>query len=232
MSAVWVIVAVSGSLLMGALWGVYGRLNQSTEGILLAVAGGALMLSLVLELILPATELISVWIVILWVFMGALLFTLVDQWLENRSKNDQGGGLLAAIVLDGLPENLALGVAMIATQPIHLAALSGSIILSNLPEAASGAKKMVEAGHGRVKILVLWGVTALLLVLAALAGYFFMADVAPEVLAMIKCFAAGAVVASLSTEVLPKAYREDSKWAGMATTLGFALALWLNQLGN
>lgn len=38
-----VIVVVSGALIIGALWGLYGRFPSWLEGNLLAVAGGALV---------------------------------------------------------------------------------------------------------------------------------------------------------------------------------------------
>lgn len=61
--------------------------------------------------------------------------------------------------LDGVPENLALGVA-----------LAGSIFLSSLPEAAGGAKEMASAGQGRGKVLGLWTAAAVLLSAAAIIG--------------------------------------------------------------
>ncbi len=59
---------------------------------------------------------------------------------------------LAAITLDGIPENLALGVALIGAGPLQVASLSGSIFLSNLPEAAEGAQEMAN-GRSKLKVL-------------------------------------------------------------------------------
>lgn len=42
------------------------------------------------------------------------------------------------------PENLAFGVALIGASLLAVAALSASILLSNLPEAAGGAKEMAN----------------------------------------------------------------------------------------
>ena len=49
-------------------------------------------------------------------------------------------------------------------------------------------------------------------------------------LAATRCFAAGAVVASLATEVFPKAYQEDHHLAGIATAIGVILAVFLGEL--
>lgn len=231
MLTIIVILAVSGALLLGAAWGIYGGLSKAVEGFIVALAGGALIISAVLELIQPATEKTSLWAVFAFVLLGAAVFTGLDYLVKKKWGSGSGGGLLAAITLDGIPENLALGVALIGSGPMQVAALAGSIFLSNLPEAAGGAKEMAKSGHSKAKVFGLWAATAVLLSAAALAGNFLMTDVPESTLALIKCFAGGAVVASLATEVFPKAFKEDAYWAGIATTIGLILALYLDQLG-
>lgn len=225
-----VILVVSGALILGAVWGIYGRLPKPVEGFLVALAGGALIISAVLELIEPATRKSSLWAAFGLVLLGALVFTGLDYLVKQKWGSNSGGGLLAAITLDGIPENLALGVALIGVGPLQVAALSGSIFLSNLPEAAGGAREMTDGGRSKGAALLLWSLTALLLSGAALAGNFFLAGTPENILALIRCFAGGAVVASLATEVFPKAYREDHYWSAVATTIGLILALYLNTL--
>lgn len=232
MTLVIMVLVVSGALLIGALWGVYGRLSKPVEGFMIALAGGALLLSLVTELIQPARETSGMGLALAGVAAGALVFTVIDWWIDERWGNRSGGGLLAAVTLDGVPENLALGVALIGAGAPEVAALAGSIFLSNLPEAAGGAKDMVSKGFSRGKVIAIWGATALLLAAAALVGNFVMHDAEPETLSFIRCFAAGAVVASLATEVFPKAYRAEHQWAGLATALGLGLAFLLGELGG
>jgi ZIP family zinc transporter len=106
-----VIVVVSAALIAGALWGAYGRLPERLEGFLIALAGGALILSVVSELIEPSVEKSSLLNGALWTMIGATVFTGVDYLIDEKWGANNGGGLLAAIALDGLPENLALGVA-------------------------------------------------------------------------------------------------------------------------
>lgn len=224
-----VVCVVSGALLLGAAWGVLWTLPQKLEGFLIAAAGGALIVSAMSELIEPALMKISLVSVTLSVGAGALVFTIVARFIKEKFGEDSGGGLLASVTLDGIPENLALGVALIGAGPMQIAALAGSIFLSNLPEAAGGAKEMVKNWPKR-RVFLLWGLTAVLLSAAAIAGNLLLSDVAPEYLAAIRCFAAGAVIASLATTVFPKAYQEDSYVAGIATALGLLLALALGEL--
>lgn len=226
-----VIAVVSGALVAGAAWGIYGRLPASVEGFVVALAGGSLLVSTVLELVEPATERTSLWWVVLAVLGGAGTFVVLDRLVAERWGSDSGGGLLAAITLDGVPENLALGVALIGVGPAAAAGLAGSILLSNLPEAAGGAKEMAAGGRSNATVFGLWAATAALLSASAVAGNLLLAGVPDAALAVVRSFAGGAVVASLATEVFPKAYREDSYLAGMATAIGVVTALVLGQLG-
>ena len=229
---VFILIAVtSAALILGALWGTFGHLSNRTEGFLVAMAGGALIVSVMAELLEPASHGTQLWLLLAVFGLGAATFTAVDTWIDNRMGEDSGGGLLAAIVLDGVPENLALGVALITAEPMAVLALAGSIFLSNLPEAAGGARDMREQGFSKAKVIGLWAATALVLSLAALAGYLMLSPMQQTALALIQGFAAGAVVASLATEIFPKAYREDHELTGIAVAAGVALAFALHKLG-
>ncbi|WP_296420602.1 ZIP family metal transporter [Pseudooctadecabacter sp.] len=227
-----VIAVVSAALLGGALWGAYGTLPRRLEGFLIAMAGGALIVAVVDELIKPASMHVELHWLVPAVLAGAVTFTTLDKWVDARFGDDNGGGLLLAITLDGIPENLALGVALISASAPEVAALAGSIMLSNLPEAAGGAQAMRKAGLTRWRVVGIWAATALLLAGAAWAGHALLQDTPQEVLSLIRAFAAGAVVASLAVEIFPKAYREDSYQAGIAVTVGLMLAFCLGTLGG
>ncbi len=229
MTAIIIIIVASAALILGAIWGIYWKLSKKTEGFLVALAGGALMVSAILELIEPATRNASLFSSLSMVFLGALVFSILDYYV-NKKSNDDGAGLLAAITLDGIPENLALGVGLIGANPITVAALSGSIFLSNLPEAAGGAREMSKDKSKR-KVFLLWIGTTIILASAAIAGHVFLDGAPKEVLAYIRCFAAGAIIGSLATEVFPKAFKKDDYTSGVATAIGVVLAIFLNSLG-
>ncbi len=99
----------------------------------MALASGALIVSAVLELIDPATRTSPIWAVAAATLGEAVAFVNLYALVARKLGADSGGGLLVAITLDGVPENLALGVALIGAGPLQVAALSGSIFLSNLP---------------------------------------------------------------------------------------------------
>ena len=227
-----VIAVVSGALIIGALWGVYGPLSKQAEGFLVALAGGALIVALMIEMIEPAIEKTSLGNAILYIFAGAISFTIIDYLIDEKWGGQSGGGLLAAITMDGVPENLALGVGLIGASVTDVSALAAAILLSNLPEAMGGASEMKKNGLENYKILGLWGGCAVLLSGAAIVGNMYFTDTDPKILAHISCFAAGAVVASLATEVFPKAFKEDHHWTGIAVAIGLTSAYALAKIGG
>ena len=91
---------------------------------------------------------------------------------------------------------------------------------------------MTADGRSKARVMLLWLATAAILSLAAIVGNLALAGVGEDALAVIRCFAAGAVVASLATEVFPQAFSEDRHWAGIATALGVILAFWLGSLAG
>ncbi|MBF34987.1 MAG: zinc transporter [Hyphomonadaceae bacterium] len=224
-----VVIVVTSALLAGAAWGLFGPLPKRIEGFLIATAGGALIVSVVTELVEPASENAPLTWVLAALMAGAIVFLGLDYVVKDKFGSG-GGGLLAAITLDGIPENLALGVALIGAGPAQVASLAGSIFLSNLPEAAGGAKEMHGDGMSKARTFGLWSVAALLLAGSAIVGNLLLRSAPEEMLALIRSFAAGAVIASLGTEVFPQAYREDHLVAGFATALGFVLAYSLTAL--
>ncbi len=79
-----VVAVVSAALIAGALWGIYGRLSRQTEGFVIALAGGALIVSLVSEMIQPAVEQSNLWVGLGAVAAGAAVFTGIDNWIDEK----------------------------------------------------------------------------------------------------------------------------------------------------
>ena len=90
---------------------------------------------------------------------------------------------------------------------------------------------MVADGQSKAKTLALWAGAATILGATALIGYFTLQSVPESWLSLIRAFAGGAVIASLATEVFPKAFRKEKHMTGVATAIGFILALFLHSMG-
>ncbi len=224
MTVALVVFVVSAALIAGAVWGIYLPFPPRVDGAVLAFAGGALITSLTFELIEPAARTTSVMWASAFLIAGAVVFTVIDYAIDEWWGSDKGGGILAAVTLDGIPENLALGVALIGASTSEVAALAAAIFASNLPEAAGGASDLAGSGWSHKRALGLWVLTAVLLSAAAIVGYVFFDGATDHTLGAVRSFAAGAVIASLATEVFPKAFRDARDEVGIAVAAGFVFA--------
>jgi zinc transporter, ZIP family len=191
---------------------------------MLAFASGALIVAVAFELFQPAHRNAGLGRASAALLLGAATFIAVDLVIERKAgagAKAAGFALVAAVTLDGVPENFALGVTIVEGGSL---ALLASIVTSNLPEAFGGAAEMRQGGMSRVSVAAVWAVTAALLVVALVAGR-VAADVASkESLGMLAAFAAGAVLASLADSVMPEAYAEGGPLVAFATSAGFLVA--------
>lgn len=145
---------------------------------------------------------------------------------KASTRGAAGLALLAAVTLDGVPENVALGVAL--GGGTGGLALLAAIFVSNLPEALVGASSMRSQGHSTGKILGLWGACAVLLVAAVLVGAGPLSEANPEAISLPLAFAAGAVIASLADTLMPEAYEHGGPAVAMSTAAGFVLSFVLS----
>lgn len=233
-------VAASSALVLGALAGVLWRHPpRQVTGVLLAFASGALISALAFELFGGAVELASISHAGIGLLAGAAAFvaadTALDRYVTGRSGPGQrevaaagdgpsqgiGWALLAAVTLDGVPENLALGVSLVEGASL---ALLVAIFASNLPEAMVGAVAMREGGRSAAGVMGVWLLCAAVLAAAVVGGRALGGALDEEVLAVALGFAGGAVLASLADTLMPEAYTEGRPLNAFATAAGFFLS--------
>ncbi len=222
-----VVVIVGAALVAGAAWGAWFEIPDLVEGLLLATASGALVTSVAFELVEPAVDEAGVGVAMVALAAGAVVFTGVDYLIDEVWHGEDGFGIMAAVTLDGVPENLALGVALIGASAGDVAALAAAIMLSNLPEAAGASNDLSDEGWSAARNIGMWAAVAVVLGLATVIGRLTLAGVSDAWLGGIESFAAGAVLASLATEVVPDAFRKASHAAGVAITAGFVMTFLL-----
>jgi zinc transporter, ZIP family len=148
------------------------------------------------------------------------------QPMAASARGAAGLALLAAVTLDGVPENVALGVSL--SEGTGGLALLAAIFVSNLPESLVGAASMRERGMSRGKAVLLWSACAALLVVAVVIGAGPLANSDPETISLPLAFAAGAVIASLADTLMPEAYEHGGPAVAVSTTAGFALSFALS----
>jgi zinc transporter, ZIP family len=224
-----ILFAVIGSsaLVLGGAIGAWRSPTRRVTAVLLGFAAGALISAVAFDLFADAFELGSALHAGAALLAGATVFVLVDSWLDRKTERRQASGLavgfalLAGVTLDGVPENLAMGVSLLESASLTLLV---AIFASNLPESIVGAEKMREAGLSRGRIMMIWTVTAVLLAAAVVGGFAALEGVPKQALAWPLGFAGGAVLASLADTLMPEAYREGGPTVAYATALGFLLS--------
>ena len=139
--------------------------------------------------------------------------------------------LLAAVTLDGVPENLALGVSLVGSEGelSGVIALLVAIFVSNLPESLV-ERSPCAPGAQQPFVVVIWTITAVILTAAVVIGERLADSMSPGVLAFALSFAGGAVLASLADTLMPEAFEHGRPLNAFSTTLGFLLAFVLSDL--
>ena len=230
-------IAASSALVLGAVIGSAWNPPRFVTGALLAFASGALISALAFELFEEAYRLGGAARSGLALLAGAAVFIAADSALDRRVTGERGPGqrevmagapvgfaLLVAVTLDGVPENVALGVSLVDEASL---ALLVAIFFSNLPEALVGAVAMREAGQRTQSILGMWIACALLLAVAVVAGRALAEPLSDEALAVALGFAGGAVLASIADTLMPEAFERGGPLTAFATTAGFFLSFML-----
>ena len=177
--------------------------------------------------------------------VGFVITFLLNCWIDKSAHHGDDGHdhhcacghhdlhtagivLAAAVALHNLPIGLVIGTS-VAAEGISLtgtlAALT--IALHNIPEGMTIAIPLLHDGakaRSAVAVAALSGVPT---VVGALIG-FFVGSYTPLALAVAMSLAAGAMLYVVFFELLPEAYRNwKSKWAILATVIGFALGMLL-----
>ena len=227
----WGALAAS-SLVLGALLGLVRAWPSRVVGLVLAFGAGALISAVSFELAEEGIQIGGARPVAIGLAVGAATYFVCDRLIERRwPASDTGAGTALALgaFLDGIPEQAVLGIGLARGHGVGVGLLV-AIFVSNVPEAVGSASDMRAAGYSSAAITRLWVVVAVLCTLATVGGY-AVADVTSGGFnAAVNGFAAGALLVMLVDSMIPDATRKSGPVAGLATTLGFALATGLSTL--
>ena len=227
-------LAASSALVVGGVIGAFYRPPRSVIAVVLAFASGALITALATDLFAESFETGGALISGIGLLAGAAAFVvadaLLDRYIEGAGSNVSAFAILAAVILDGIPENMALGVTLLQTSPTGALALLAAIFASNLPEALGGAVGMRDQGRSRLFAITVWTATAVVLALSVVAGSAVLSGAGHETLSVLLAFAGGAVLASLADTLMPDAYREGGSYVAFATAAGFFVSFLLSEL--
>lgn len=187
----------------------------------IAFGGGALMAAVALVLVPEGQRYLSSWMTLAAFGAGGITFFLVDRMIERR-----GGGFaqLMAMLLDFIPESLALGAMLVVDWEAALL-LAGLIALQNLPE---GFNAYLELRARDVlpsrQILAGFCVIVLFGPLAAWFGFSFLRGTSGA-LGATMLFAAGGILYLVFEDIAPQAHLAR-RWApALGAVAGFMLGL-------
>lgn len=185
----------------------------------IAFGGGALLAAVALVLIPEGAERVHPAVALGLFAAGGIVFLLIDRAIAQRGGH---GAQFMAMMLDFLPESLALG-ALLAGAP-HVAVLLALLIgLQNLPEGFNAYREISESGTmGKRRILVLFVLTALLGPVMAIVGLIALQD-GQGVLGGIMLFAAGGILYLIFEDIAPQVPLERHWGPPLGAVAGFLL---------
>lgn len=210
-------------LVLGALVGLRWKLPKPVLATLMAFGAGTMIAAVSEELFGPAFTQAGVTVAGIALFAGAGVYVVANQQIEIRlGASAVGLALMLGTVLDGIPENTALGVTLGESGGLVLLV---AIAVGNVPEAISGSALLREDhGFPARRALLLWIVTGIVLVAVTVAGNALSDSLSPTHISVVQAFAGGATLAVLADSLMPEAYREGGWWVGLATAAGFLVA--------
>jgi ZIP family zinc transporter len=236
-SLLWGLVATS-SLVVGGVIALRLSLSKLTLGIIMAFGAGVLISAVAYELVFEAITLAKgTGFPTLGFFVGAATFFFGDKVISGLGAGERKSAgashssslvipLVLAIILDGLPESLVIGLGILEGGGVSLAMLI-AVFISNIPESVAATAGMKSGGWSGRRILLLWLVIAVVCALASMAGFALFGGVPPMWLSFVQAFAGGAILMMLANTMIPEAYEHGGRLAGVFTVLGFAVAVWV-----
>lgn len=218
-------LATAVPLVLGAWIGLRWNIPRRVLAGLMAFGAGTLVAAASEELFGPAFESMSPGIAGLALIGGAAVYVVASHLIDTRlGAASVGWALMLGAVLDGVPENTALGVSMTGSAVVLLVA----IIVGNTPEAiGSGALLKSQPGMSARQALLMWVGVGVVLVVVTVVAFAAADTLSPTNIAAAQAFAGGATIAVLADTLMPEAYKQGGWWVGLATAFGFLVAFML-----
>ena len=208
--------------MIGALLGLARPWPPRVVGGVLAFGAGALISAVSFDLVEEGAALGGPGTIGIGLAVGALIYFVAD-WALERKSSGAGTALALGAFLDGVPEQLVLGIGLATGEGVSVGLLA-AIFISNLPEAIGSASAMDAAGRSHAGIARLWIVVAVICTLASVVGYGIADTASDDLQAAINGFAAGALLVMLIDSMIPEATAKAGRAAGLVAVLGYATA--------
>lgn len=255
-AALYGLLASSG-LLIGAFIGLIMSPSRRAVAAVIAFGSGVLVSALTFELMQEAAERGNLAFASAGFMLGAGVYVgtswLLDRLAARSPKRSgrhprdvepgaaavpespptaaiSGTALLVGAILDGIPENLAIGISVRVEGKTIGWVLLIAVLLGNLPESISSAVGMRQEGRSPGYIMGVWGAATLACTLASVLGYVVLGGLPPHLVAAVLAVAAGGILAMLADTMMPEAFENGGPAVALATAFGFLCAFLLSHL--
>ena len=229
------------SLLLGGVLALRLPIKERALGLVMGFGSGVLLSAVAYELVAEASSTADrPMFVAIGLFAGCGTFVAGDAIVDRMGGESRkaigaaaapaaGLPIVLGIVLDGVPEQLVIGLGLVGGGGVS-AAMVVAVFLSNLPEAVAATSGLTASGWSSRKVLALWTSLTVISGLATLAGFAFFDGASGDTVAFVLAFAGGAILTMLADTMMPEAFEHGGKLVGVLTTVGFAVAFAISAL--
>lgn len=240
------------ALLVGALlvWKFPQLKKPVIVGGLMAFGAGAVISAVAIDLVAVSYAEAGELPTALGIAIGCVAYFAIIRFLEHRGHDEQPGELIegeltphehapgeghgatkkearnltVGMVIDGVPESVAVGLTLhTATMGVSVA-LVGSIFIAAIPEAIGIAAALLAGGIALGAVLLRFSIIVIIGAVFAAIGYSLLYGASDSTQAIIQSIAAGALLVVVIDEMIPIAVRAIKGWAGMIGSAGFVFS--------
>ena len=222
---------VSSAFLIGALLSIFIKYPERIRADLAALSAGIFFSTISYSLIDDALREGSFITMAVGFIIGAVVFSVINRILQkssiSKTKNKDVISSKTVIIgtfLDSFPESIFIGV-IIALNLQELMAAVLALFIGNVTATMEGAKRMVDVSKRKSYILKPWFYIFVIVTIGGPLGWYLEKPLNPEQLSMIISFAAGALMAFITEELIPQAYKRVELHIGLSASFGFIIAL-------
>ena len=222
---------VSSAFLIGAILSIFIQYPERIRADLAALSAGIFFSTISFSLVDEALKEGSFITMVVGFIIGAVIFSVINRILQKRSnsktKNRDISSSKTVIIgtfLDSFPESIFIGV-IIALNLQGLMAAVLALFIGNVTATMEGAKRMVDVSKRKSYILKPWLFIFVIVTIGGPLGWYLEKPLNPEQLSMIISFAAGALMAFITEELIPQAYKRVELHIGLSASFGFIIAL-------
>jgi ZIP family zinc transporter len=231
------------ALVVGALlvWRFPSLKRPVIVGGLMAFGAGAVISAVTVDLVAVSYDEAGAGPTALGIGIGCLIYFGIIALLERKggiehsadvldgevvhgASKKEARNLTIGMVIDGVPESVAVGLTLHTATAGVSAALVGSIFISAIPEAIGIAAALLAGGIAMGKILLRFASIVVIGAVFAAAGYTLLDTASDAMQAIIQSVAAGALLVVVINEMIPIAVRNVKNWAGVIGAAGFVFS--------